>query len=40
MSFGNGIDVLGDGVVSTALISRDGDPFYYVTLNEISVGRV
>ncbi|KAE9621352.1 hypothetical protein Lal_00023594 [Lupinus albus] len=38
MSFGSGSEVVGDGVVSTPLIKKESQPFYYVTLQGISVG--
>ncbi|KAE9621348.1 putative nepenthesin [Lupinus albus] len=38
MSFGSGSEVVGDGVVSTPLITKEFKPFYYVTLQGISVG--
>ncbi|CAL0335298.1 unnamed protein product [Lupinus luteus] len=38
MSFGSGSEVVGDGVVSTPLIKEESKPFYYVTLEGISVG--
>jgi hypothetical protein len=38
MSFGNGSEVLGDGVVSTPLIFRHLFTAFFVTLNGISVG--
>ncbi|CAL0335297.1 unnamed protein product [Lupinus luteus] len=38
MSFGSGSEVVGDGVVSTPLITKQSKPFYYVTLKGISVG--
>ncbi|CAL0335302.1 unnamed protein product [Lupinus luteus] len=38
MSFGSGSEVVGDGVVSTPLITKESKPFYYVTLKGISVG--
>ncbi|KAE9621361.1 hypothetical protein Lal_00032113 [Lupinus albus] len=38
MSFGSGSEVVGDGVVSTPLITKEFTPFYYVTLQGISVG--
>ncbi|XP_062165091.1 aspartic proteinase CDR1-like [Alnus glutinosa] len=38
MSFGNGSEVFGDGVVSTPLISKNNVPWYFVTLRGISVG--
>jgi hypothetical protein len=38
MSFGNGSQVFGDGVVSTPLVSRSDFPWYFVTLKGISVG--
>jgi hypothetical protein len=37
MSFGKGSEVLGDGVVTTPLVSREQDISYYVTLLGISV---
>ncbi|KAE9621363.1 putative nepenthesin [Lupinus albus] len=38
MSFGSGSEVVGDGVVSTPLITKEFKSFYYVTLQGISVG--
>jgi hypothetical protein len=37
MSFGKGSEVLGDGVVTTSLVTREQDISYYVTLLGISV---
>ncbi|OIV95433.1 hypothetical protein TanjilG_06895 [Lupinus angustifolius] len=37
MSFGQGSEVLGDGVVSTPLVNKDGGPLYFVTLLGVSV---
>ncbi|XP_019422058.1 PREDICTED: aspartic proteinase CDR1-like isoform X2 [Lupinus angustifolius] len=38
MSFGDGSDVLGDGVVSTPLVIKEDNTPYFVTLLGISVG--
>ena len=38
MSFGDGSEVLGDGVVSTPLVTKEDKTPYFVTLHGISVG--
>ncbi|XP_050255030.1 aspartic proteinase CDR1-like [Quercus robur] len=38
ISFGNGSEVVGDGVVSTPIVDRESGHEYYVTLEGISVG--
>ncbi|KAL4595857.1 hypothetical protein ACB092_12G122400 [Castanea dentata] len=38
ISFGNGGEVVGDGVVSTPLVAKDFKTSYFVTLEAISVG--
>ncbi|XP_075648419.1 aspartic proteinase CDR1-like [Castanea sativa] len=38
ISFGNGSEVVGDGVVSTPLVSKEDKTPYFVTLEGISVG--
>ncbi|XP_019455118.1 PREDICTED: aspartic proteinase CDR1-like [Lupinus angustifolius] len=38
MTFGSGSEVMGDGVVSTPLITKEFRSHYYVTLKGISVG--
>ncbi|CAL0302481.1 unnamed protein product [Lupinus luteus] len=37
VSFGDGSEVVGDSVVSTPLVNKDGGPLYFVTLLGISV---
>ncbi|XP_030936326.1 aspartic proteinase CDR1-like [Quercus lobata] len=39
ISFGNGSEVVGDGVVSTPFVDRESGHGYYVTLEGISVGE-
>ncbi|KAJ4834480.1 hypothetical protein Tsubulata_005630 [Turnera subulata] len=39
LNFGSTGEVSGEGVVSTPLVSKDPDTFYFLTLEAISVGR-